>query len=183
LAAAPLLVASRPLAALTWALPVAWRRGLGAASHTTAAKTAWRLMTDPMVATTVQGAVLWIWHLPGLFDLALAHEAWHAAQHLCFFVSALLFWSAMIGTRRSAWMAALCLFATSLITGALGGFMALSASPWYAAYASLGFAPWGLTPTEDQQLAGLLMWLPGGAFHAVVAAMLLSGKLRESQRT
>ena len=49
----------------------------------------------------------------------------------------------------------------------------MSPSPWYAGYARLGMAPFGLTPAEDQQLAGLLMWIPGGLVHAVVALVLI----------
>jgi cytochrome c oxidase assembly factor CtaG len=56
--------------------------------------------------------------------------------------------------------------------------MALSVSPWYASYAALGLAAFGLTPTQDQQLAGILMWVPGGLFHAIVAIALLAPHLR-----
>jgi cytochrome c oxidase assembly factor CtaG len=128
----------------------------------------------------VQAAALWLWHLPSLFDLALKSEGWHAAQHLAFFVSALLFWSAMLAPGRSAWTTAACLFATSMATGALGAFMAVSQSPWYAPYAALGLAAFGLTPAEDQQLAGVLMWVPGGLFHAVVAIAILAPHLRSA---
>jgi putative membrane protein len=51
--------------------------------------------------------------------------------------------------------------------------MALSASPWYAGYAAMGMAPFGLTPVEDQALAGLIMWVPGGLVHAGAALVLL----------
>jgi cytochrome c oxidase assembly factor CtaG len=136
--------------------------------------------TDPLLATVLQAAAIWVWHLPSLFDLALGSEGWHAAQHLSFFVTALLFWSAMLGPRRSAWTAAACLFATSMVTGALGAFMALSESPWYGPYAAMGLAAFGLTPAQDQQLAGVLMWVPGGIFHAVVAVVLLAPHLRDT---
>src|SRR5207253_1176150 len=122
-------------------------------------------------------AALWIWHLPSLFDLALRSEAWHGVQHLAFFVTALLFWSAMLAPRRSRWMSVACLFATSMVTGALGAFMAVSQSPWYPSYAALGLAAFGLTPAEDQQLAGALMWVPGGLFHATVAILMLAPSL------
>jgi putative membrane protein len=179
LVAAPLLVASRPLAVLMWAFPGPARAWLGAVGHARGFVGGWALASHPAVATALQATALWVWHLPGLFDLALRHEGWHAAQHLSFFITALLFWSAMIGPRRNAWTAAACLFATSMISGALGAAMALSPSPWYAAYAALGLTPFGLTPAEDQQLAGALMWAPGGVFHAVVAAVLLAGVLRD----
>jgi cytochrome c oxidase assembly factor CtaG len=108
-------------------------------------------------------------------------EGWHIAQHLSFLVSALFFWQAVLTpVRRGLGLAALCLFATSLVAGALGALMAFSDSPWYARYALLGMAPFGLTPTEDQQLAGLLMWIPGGLVHAGAALLLIGLALREA---
>jgi cytochrome c oxidase assembly factor CtaG len=180
LAAAPLLVWSMPLPVMLWAFPAAARRGLGGLARGLAASPPWRAVTAPAAATALQATALWVWHLPGPFDLALGSEAWHAAQHLCFFGTALAFWSAMIGPRRDPWTAAACLFATSMITGALGALMAVSPSPWYAAYARLGLAAFGLTPAQDQQLAGVIMWAPGGLVHAVAALAILAPRLRSS---
>lgn len=74
-------------------------------------------------------------------------------------------------------MAGLCLFATSIVTGALGALMAFSSSPWYAGYARIGMAPLGLAPAEDQQIAGLIMWVPGGLVHAIAALVIVRGLL------
>lgn len=178
LAAAPLLVLSRPLAILIWAFPNTMRRGLGAAAGTAPIGRIWALLSAPLTATLLQAAALWLWHAPSLFDLALASEGWHAAQHLSFLVSALFFWTAMLARATPKGVAVLCLFATSLVSAALGALMALAASPWYARYAALGLAPFGLSPLEDQQFAGLLMWVPGGMVHAGVALLLLHAMLR-----
>ena len=124
--------------------------------------------------------VIAVYYGPQAAHELLERTTWHAAQHLSFFVTALFFWSAMLGPRRNAWIAAFCLFATSMITGALGAFMALSESPWYGPYAALGLAAFGLTPAEDQQLAGLLMWVPGGLLHAIVAVAILAPHLRSA---
>jgi putative membrane protein len=70
-----------------------------------------------------------------------------------------------------------CLFFTATVSGALGALMAFSSSPWYAGYAASGLTPYGLTPAEDQQLAGLLMWIPGGLVHAVVGLTLFARRL------
>ena len=105
-------------------------------------------------------------------------------QHFSFLATALLFWWAMAhgrAGRHGHGAAALCLFLTSLIGGALGALMALSASPWYQGYAALGMTPAGLTPVEDQQLAGLLMWIPGGLFHAAAALFFLRKWLKASE--
>lgn len=183
---APLLVLARPLPSMLWALPSAVRRWTGLLLTRAGIGRLWASTSKPLTATTLQAAALWLWHAPVLFDLALGSNGWHIAQHVSFLGSALLFWSAMLTeptgrTRASASraVAALCLFATSVVSGALGGLMAMSQSPWYAGYARLGMAPFELTPAEDQQLAGLLMWIPGGLVHAIVALMLLRGVLVE----
>jgi putative membrane protein len=175
LVAAPLMALSRPIAVFLWACPDKLRRGLVRACNTGAFSRAWRTMSDPIVATALQICALWAWHMPALFDLALRTEEWHALQHLSFLLSALLFWWSLVhGSHRvnRRAVAAICLFVTSLASGALGALMAISASPWYAGYAALGMQgllPGGLTAAEDQQLAGLIMWIPGGLVHFVAA--------------
>ncbi|MEH3121358.1 MAG: cytochrome c oxidase assembly protein [Sphingomonas phyllosphaerae] len=171
LVGAPLLVLAEPLAVMLWAFPSKTRRTLAAVVPVIAAP--WRRLTGAVTATVLQAVALWLWHAPALFDRALASEGWHVAQHLSFLVTALLFWTAMLHRRTAAGIAALCLVATAIVSGALGALMAFATSPWYAGYASLGMAPFGLTPAEDQQLAGLLMWVPGGLVHAGAALLLM----------
>jgi len=179
LVAAPLLVLAEPLAIMLWAFPAAGRGAIGGAVASRPVRAMWRGLTGAVTATLLQAGALWLWHMPALFDRALASEGWHVAQHLSFIVTALLFWTAMLGRHGSRATlphrrakAALCLFATSIISGALGALMAFSESPWYRGYAALGMAPFGLTPAEDQQLAGLLMWIPGGLVHAGAALVI-----------
>ena len=185
LVAAPMLVMSRPVAVMLWAFPSPGRQTLGGVGRQGWFTAVWRFFTDPIVATLVQAAALWLWHAPRLFDLALASPGWHAAQHLSFLVSSLFFWSAMLEHRlgrRGVGLSIMCLFATSVVSGALGALMAFSQSPWYQGYADLGLAPFGLTPVEDQQFAGLLMWIPGGLVHAGAALALLAQALRLEPR-
>jgi cytochrome c oxidase assembly factor CtaG len=177
LLAALLLAAARPGPALLWAFPAGFRRMLGGAARWSL----WRGLADPIVATFLQSAVIVAWHMPWLFDLALRSAAWHVAQHLSFLASALLFWWAMLHARSGPWVAGACLFVTSMIGGGLGALMALSASPWYAHYAALGLTPAGLTPAQDQQLAGLIMWIPGGAWHLAAALWFLRRALRRME--
>jgi len=177
LPAALLLVAARPGPALLWGLPRALRQLFGA----TARLPLWRVLSEPLTATAIQALVIWLWHMPGPFDLALRHEGWHIAQHLCFVFAALLFWWAMLNRCNQA-LAAICLFATSMIGGALGALMALSQSPWYSAYSAMGMTPFGLSPAEDQQLAGLIMWIPGGLFHLGAALWFLARWLTPKER-
>jgi cytochrome c oxidase assembly factor CtaG len=176
LVAALLLVAARPGPVLLWAFSQPVRQNFGRISRWSV----WRSLTNPITATAIQAVVLIFWHLPALFDLALRNETWHVVQHLSFVASALLFWWAMLHGRAGPWFAPVCLFITSMIGAGLGALMALASSPWYGAYAALGLTPEGLTPVEDQQLAGLIMWVPGGLWHLAAALLFLANALRAS---
>jgi putative membrane protein len=173
LAAAPLLAHARAWHLTIPALPLGMRR-MGAALLR-AARRGFGAMLQPLPATLLSGAVLWLWHLPGPFMSALEHPVLHALQHASFFASALLFWAAMQAPahRRREGQAALFLFATALHTGALGALMTFSSQSWYALE---GARPFGLSPLEDQQLAGLIMWIPGGLVYAA-AALLALGRM------
>jgi putative membrane protein len=173
LVAALLLVLSDAGGILAWGLPRPLRRLL-AGRWTSPLQTLWKRLTDPVVATIIQGVVLWAWHAPALFDRALESDWWHAAQHLSFVLASLLFWSAMLNPRRGNHLvSASCLFLTSMVEGALGALMTFSGSPWYAAYAAMGVTGIGVDPETDQQLAGLIMWIPGGLLHGLAALLLL----------
>jgi len=176
LVAAPLMALSRPLGVMLWALPGGWRTGLSSRAQGGAVGFVWRHVSTPIAATAIQILVIWLWHMPYLFDQALRHEGWHIVQHVCFLVSALIFWWAMVfgrAGRAGYGLSAFCLFATSMAEGALGALMTFSISPWYAAYATMGMGLFGLTPEQDQQLAGLVMWIPGGMIHAGAALIML----------
>lgn len=183
LVATLLLAASGAGAILAWGLPRPLRTALGG-SWKSPLQIVWRRLTEPVTATVVQGAVMWAWHAPILFNRALDSFGWHIAQHSCFFVSSLTFWWAMLHPRgRSSGygVSATCLFATSLIGGALGALMSLSSSPWYADYAAMGMTGIGLDPVDDQRLAGLIMWIPGGAFHGIAALVLFYRWLKAAE--
>jgi cytochrome c oxidase assembly factor CtaG len=179
LVAAPLLVLGRPLPIMLWAFPASLRQRLGRWTVSGAVRRVRALALDPVMATLMQAGALWLWHAPALFERALASQGWHVAQHLSFLITALFFWSAVLPERaRHPGVAVLCLFATSLVSGALGAMMAFAQSPWYGAYAGLGMAPFGLSPLEDQQLAGMLMWVPGGLVHAAAALLVMARLLQ-----
>lgn len=183
LVATLLLAASGAGGVLAWGLPRPFRQALGG-SWKSPLQSLWRHLTEPVTATVIQGAVIWVWHAPPLFDRALDSFGWHVTQHAFFFLSSLLFWWAMVHPRRGSdyGVSAACLFATSLIGGALGALMSLSSSPWYADYAAMGMTGIGLDPVNDQRLAGLIMWIPGGAFHGIAALVLFYKWLKEADR-
>jgi putative membrane protein len=158
LVATLLLSASHSGGILVWGLPARLRRTVGGSWKAPLASF-WRSLTEPLTATILQALVMWAWHAPALFNRALASEGWHVAQHLSFFISSLIFWSAMFHPRRGGYLlSAACLFLTSLVEGALGGLMALSASPWYSAYAKMGLSGIGLDPTIHGGAALMLLY-------------------------
>jgi cytochrome c oxidase assembly factor CtaG len=168
-----LLAAAGAGGALAWGLPSPLRNALGGRWRLPLAAL-WRRLTEPITATVLQSLVMWAWHAPALFNRALMSQSWHVAQHVSFILASLIFWRAMLDVRRGGYLvSALCLFLTSLVEGVLGALMSLSASPWYPAYAAMGMSGIGLDPVSDQQLAGLIMWIPGGLVHGAAALAFL----------
>lgn len=94
LVAAPLLVLGRPLVVAPWVLPERQRLGLRGWQHRWPLR-AWRWLTRPTVVLVLHGVVVWVWHLPVLFEAALHSEAVHAVQHVGFFWTAAPFWWAL----------------------------------------------------------------------------------------
>lgn len=136
LVAAPLLVLGDPLRAWSRATPRAMLRPL---RHAT-----------PVLATTLHAVALWVWHAPRLFEASVTNEGVHAAQHLSFFGTALLFWWTVL-RRAPCGIAVLCVAATMIHMGVLGALLTFAPAPIYAHYA-----------LQDQQLGGLVMWVPAG---------------------
>lgn len=183
-AAAPLLVLGRPLLVMFWALPPAGRRRVGGIGTRRPVRCCWVFLTGSVVAFTAHGLALWLWHMPALFEPALRNEAMHALQHASFLAVALLYWTSLLrggsGIGAGGGAAVLSLFATTMQTGILGALLTLGTVPWYAAYGAAA-AAWGLTPIEDQQLAGLVMWVPGGFVYTGVALALVTAWLRDAE--
>src|SRR5919204_2068726 len=183
LVAAPLLVLGRPLIPFIWGLPVAWRRRLGMVVRLEWVQGRWHALTKPVLAWSLHLVAVWIWHTPGLFQAALESARVHALQHLSFLGSALLFWWALIQGRQGRLgygAAVLYVFATSVHSSILGALLTFAASPWYPAYTETA-ASWGFTPIEDQQLGGLIMWVPAGMIYVFAGLGLMAGWLREAE--
>jgi putative membrane protein len=181
---APLLVLGRPLIPFLWALPPEWRQSLGNLSHSREVSGPWNVLTTPSVAFTLHAIALWAWHLPGPYQATLRSELVHSLQHASFIFTALLFWWTVLSARGGEigrGRAVFYLFATALQTGALGALLTFAPSLWYPAYAATTGA-WGLTPLEDQQLGGLIMWIPGSVAYLVAALAIFAQWLRESEK-
>ena len=187
--AAPLLVLGRPLVPSLWGLSRPARQRVGAGLRHPAIHAAARSLGTPLGAFALHGTAIWVWHAPALFQATLESDVVHALQHVSFLGTALLFWwtilhaRALRGTARGTGygLAVLLLFATTLHTGALGALLTFSRTLWYPAYGNAA-ASWGLTALEDQQLAGLLMWIPASVSYLLAALWLFAQWLRESDR-
>jgi putative membrane protein len=182
--AAPLLVLGRPMMVMLWALPARGRYAVARLTRRASIRATWRAITRPFDAWLIHGLAIWIWHLPALFESTLHSEAIHALQHACFLGSGLLFWWSIVhGQRRAALgMSIVYLFTTSVHTGVLGALMTFSRVPWYPAYGNRA-ALWGFTPMADQQLAGLIMWIPASLVYLVAALAIMGRWLRDSEWT
>lgn len=182
LVAAPLLVVSRPLGPMMLGLPAGSRRRLARAGRHARLYSVGRTLERPAVAWSLHAVLLWVWHLPSLFDATLQSDAIHAAQHISFFGSALLFWSSVLpmhGSNVDHGIAIFSVFTTMLHSGLLGALLTFAPATAYSAYEGTTLA-WGLTQLEDQQIGGLLMWIPAGIVYVGVGLMLVGRLLRRA---
>lgn len=187
LIAAPLLVAALPLPRFLLALPSPARRKIGAVwAAAPALRQILSLLTGPTAAWVLHALALWFWHIPYFYELTLSNDGAHALEHLLFLVTAVLFWWAVMHTfsRRAHLRGAgvLYVFSMALISGLLGALITFAPQPWISSYQATAPA-WGLTPLQDQQLAGVIMWVPAGVVYLLAAVALFARWLSGLDRT
>lgn len=184
--AAPLLAASAPIVTALWAFSPRWRRALGAAARRAVVRRGRGALTLPLVAWAFYAAMLWGWHMPKPYQAAVEDELLHTLEHLGFLLGALLLWWTVWLSARDRVLGQgsgiFLLFTTGMQEGLLGALFTFSGSTLYPIYDR---APGllGITPLEDQQLAGVLMWIPGGAVYLGAGLVLTSVWLRGMART
>jgi putative membrane protein len=176
--AAPLMAAGSPGYVSLWALPKRARKWVGrfAATITNGSRPVLHfLLWNAGFIWLLHAAGLWVWHLPPLYQGALTDQWIHDLEHMTFFVAAFLFWRLVLDGRHrptlNPGLSVLYLFTTSIQTMMLGVMMTLSPKAWYPIYDGRSQA-WGLSPLQDQQVAGAIMWMPAGLAYAIVAAIL-----------
>ncbi|NLG70911.1 MAG: cytochrome c oxidase assembly protein [Chloroflexi bacterium] len=181
--AAPLLVLGLSPAILAWCVPRSWRFVLTRSHSFTGLQALWKLLSHPLVAWTLHVLALWVWHTPGLYQAALVNENLHALEHISFLGSGLLYWWSLLYTTRGEQLGVrlLSLFTMGLQSGLLGALLTFSPQTWYTGQ-SAAAASWGLTPLSDQQLAGVLMWMPAGLIYLAAALWALGAHLAEMER-
>ena len=149
---APLWVLSRPLPQLVAAsralTGMLWRPVLVLVRH-------------PLVCAWIHAAAIWFWHAPRFYMAAVENPWWHLLAHAAFLVTAGLFWwSVLRATSRRAPWALLAVLFTLMHTGFLGAILSFAGRPLYREAQDLA----------DQQLAGLIMWVPGMIPYLLAAA-------------
>jgi putative membrane protein len=180
LIAAPLFTLARPIVPMMFALPERWRVG----GHGLFAwSAAWQRLTSAVAVFVIHGVVLWVWHLPLLYEAAILDDRVHLLQHVMFVSTASLFWWGLLRGRygRAGYgTAVFYVFATVIHSGGLGALMTVSTAPWYPLYAHRAHA--GVDPLTDQQLAGLIMWIPAGVVLTIFGLAIFAAWLGEAER-
>jgi putative membrane protein len=187
LVAAPLLLLANSMPVLLWAFPVHERSFLGRlVGRRGPLRSGLRTLTHPLIAWSLFVVTQWLWHVPAGYQWALENRWAHYFEHLSFFVTAVLFWWPVIGSpplpsplsfpARLAYT-----FLAWLPNSVLGAGITLARNPLYPFYVSSSHST-GIDPTLDQQLAGLIMWVPGDVLFASILMLLFVAYLRDEER-
>lgn len=127
-----------------------------------------RAPTPPFVIAT---AVLWAWHLPQAYDAAMANIGVYWVMQATLVGSATLFWRAVLAPEQPAGQAGLAILGAYMQMGLLGALLTFAPGPLYAIHQWAPLA-WGFAPLGDQQLGGLIMWVPAGIPYAALGALV-----------
>lgn len=116
------------------------------------------------------------WHIPRAYEFALSSEGWHNIEHLCFFLTSILFWWPIVlpwpsRQRFETWMLIPYLLLADLVNTAVSAFLCFSGRLLYPSYA-LVERPFGINPLTDQIAAGAFMWVCGSIVFLVPAVVL-----------
>ncbi|HEY3057457.1 MAG TPA: cytochrome c oxidase assembly protein [Chloroflexota bacterium] len=187
LVAAPLLLLSNSMPVLLWALPRRDRATVGRLfGQPGPVRAALVWLTQPVIAGSVFVVTQWAWHQPVLYELALESRWAHYLEHIVFFSTAVLFWWPVIGAAplrtplgypaRMAYT-----FLGWMPNTLLGAGISLSRDPLYPTYINAAHT-YGVDAAADQQLAGLIMWVPGDILFAMILMVLLAAYMRHEER-
>ncbi len=125
----------------------------------------------------LHAATLWLWHAPSAYAAALSSTTMYWVMELSLLGTALLLWHALLAPGTSLPAIIATLIATVAQMGLLGALITFARAPLYAAHLT-STSPWGMTALEDQQLAGLIMWIPAALPYIVAGLALVFLRLR-----
>lgn len=131
-------------------------------------------------ATAFQAFIFWIWHSPVLYGQALSNDGIYWLMQASILATSVWFWAAVHASRAPA--AVIGLLAAMLLMGLLGALILFAEQPLYEPHLESTQA-WNLTPLEDQQAAGLIMWAPAAAAYLIVALYRIRDVLKPANGT
>ncbi|MCP4421141.1 MAG: cytochrome c oxidase assembly protein [Chloroflexi bacterium] len=186
MAAPPLLLVANPLPFLLWGLPTSWRKTVGglfsyALHRQSTFRHGLRTATQPGIVWMIWVISLIGWHDPSLYNAALRYEWVHNLEHLTFFIASMLLWWHLTGAgprvhKQFSLLGriglVISLIPPNMMTGVVLAFAEEGFYSYYTAVPRL----WGFDLLMDQQLGGLIMWIPGSMMY-IVAALILIGRL------
>ncbi len=178
----PLLVLARPVLVGSMGLPLRARRTLSVA-RVRLPQPGTRPVGFAVAAVVVHVTTLWVWHVPALYEAALDHAIVHVVEHTTLIAGALPLWwvAAEPRGRYANAVGVAALFAGVFQSGVLVRLVTFAGEAWYPHHI-VGALRWGLTPLEDQQLAGGLMLFPGGLAYLIGGVLLFLRWLRADER-
>lgn len=143
-------------------------------------------LAHPAFAVLAYAGFMWLWHIPGMYDAALRNTNVHALEHICFALAGSLYWWHLLSPIRARMRLGglgpvVYMVSTKLLVGVLGIALAFAPTDIYPFYAHHPHY-WGLTPVEDQNMAGLLMALEQSLVMGVALVILFVQMLTESER-
>ncbi len=145
-----------------------------------------KFITHPVIGFIAYNAALIAWHVPGLYEAALRDPIIHIVEHLFFMTTGLLSWYPVVDpagqhARFHPLAKIVYLFLFVIPSGVLGAVFAFAEQPLYAYYVQ---APrlWGLSPMDDQAIAGGIMWVPGWTIYFVALSIVFAIWLRREDQ-
>lgn len=140
----------------------------------------WR---PPLAFSWLSGTLtVLFWHVPAIFELALRSHFWHHFEHASFLVAGIIFWWPVFRPAPSScWSVPVYLFLATLPCDALSAFLAFCGHVVYRQYLAVSSGVFGLSPLDDQGLAGALMWVTV-TFAYLIPALVLTAGLLSNER-
>ena len=143
-------------------------------------------LAHPAFAVLLYAAVMWAWHIPAMYDAALRNSGVHAFEHACFVAAGTLYWWHLLSPIRSRMRLGglgpvSYMVSTKLLVGILGIVLAFAPASFYPFYEHHPHY-WGLSPSEDQSMAGLTMALEQSVVMGIALVWLFVQMLTESER-
>ena len=144
-----------------------------------------RVLANPVVALPIWAANLYVWHVPFLYEAAVEHSAVHALEHISFFTAGLIVWLPVLETLPAPeWFGTgaklAYIAAVRVVETVLGNVFVWSGAVFYAIY-DQGDELWGISPLQDQGLAGAVMMIEGSIVTIVALAWLFLRLAREGE--